>query len=95
MQYLLLIHGNARSAPTHEEWTAFFARANASGMFRGGSQIGERFVLGDAAAPASSDHIAGYMRFDTDDREALVELLKTHPVVVHGGTIELCKMTES
>ncbi len=35
------------------------------------------------------------MRFDSDDKEKLLELLKTHPVVVHGGTVELCEMPES
>jgi hypothetical protein len=94
VQYIVLIYGNARSTPTSREWTSFFARAHASGLFRGGSEIGKRVLLGDAAE-ASTSQVAGYMRFDSQDQEALVALLQTHPVVVHGGTLELCEMPES
>lgn len=92
-QYLLLIHGNETSASTEAEWGAFFARAKASGFFSGGSEVGAKVMLG--AAGPTSDHIAGYMRFDCDDRTALLELLKLHPVVLHGGSIELCDLPRS
>ncbi len=35
------------------------------------------------------------MRFDADDLNALRALLEDHPVVKHGGTIELCEMPKS
>ena len=95
MQYLLLIHGNAQSSIAPEQWSAFFAAANASGLFRGGSQLGTRTLLGSRLDAGSTDHIVGYMRFDSDDKQALLDLLKTHPVVVQGGTVELCELPES
>ena len=52
-------------------------------------------TIGSAWTAKSSGHIGGFMRFDSDDKEKLLELLKTHPVVVHGGTVELCEMPES
>jgi hypothetical protein len=95
MQYLLLIHRNTDTQPSTEEWNAFFARAQASGWFRGGSEIGRRELIGASDRSHETDHVAGFMRFDADDRDALLGLLRTHPVVIHRGTIELCDMPKS
>jgi hypothetical protein len=35
------------------------------------------------------------MRFDADDKQALLDLLATHPNLVHGGTVELCELPKS
>ena len=35
------------------------------------------------------------MRFDADSLDALTDLLKCHPTVVHGGTIEICEMPKT
>lgn len=35
------------------------------------------------------------MRLDSDDPVQLHELLESHPVVLNGGTIELCEMPMS
>ena len=94
-EYILLIQGNTQTATTDDEWEQFFAAARASGAFRGGSEIGRRQRIGDAAAARPSDHIVGYMRFDTDDKPRLLELLQKHPVVRHGGTVELCELPKS
>jgi hypothetical protein len=93
-QYLLLIHGDTPSRPTAEEWTRFFTAAKDSGMFRGGSEIGARTMLGRQPT-SSSLPLTGYMRFDTDDKPRLLQLLAQHPVVVHGGTVELCELPKS
>jgi len=94
-QYLLLIQNNAKSQSTPAEWDAFFAAARTSGMFEGGSALGERGVIGDTASAKSTRHIGGYMRFDADDRTKILELLKQHPVVLHGGSVELCEMPKT
>ena len=94
-EYILLIQGNETSATTDAEWEHFFTAAQASGAFRGGSEIGQRERLGDSPTALSTDHIVGYMRFDTDDKASLNELLKIHPVVLHGGTVDLCELPRS
>ena len=63
----------------------FFAVARESGVFQGGS--------GDVAD--ITERIDGFMRFDADSLEALTDLLKRHPTVVHGGTIEICEMPKT
>lgn len=95
VQYLLLIQNNAKTPITPDDWETFFSAARASGMFKGGSAVGERVVIGDTASARSTRHIGGFMRFDTDDKPALLELLKLHPVVLHGGSVELCEMPKT
>lgn len=92
MQYLLLIHRDSGSGIPAREWEAFFEQARESGLFQGGSELGERWLLGAGSPGATSDHLAGFMRFDAEDRGSLLELLQAHPVVRHGGTVELCEM---
>jgi hypothetical protein len=94
-QYLLPIHGNADSAPTSDEWSRFFGVAQQSGTFRGGSEIGKKLRIGNADSPRSSDHIVGFMRFDAEEKQTILDLLQEHSIVLHGGTVELCEMPES
>lgn len=95
MQYLLLIQYNTTSKSAPAEWDRFFVAAKASGMFLGGSALGERVVVGNPKSAQSTQHIGGFMRFDADDRAKLLELLKQHPVVLHGGSMELCEMPKT
>lgn len=94
-EYLLLIHGNEATPIPDEAWGRFLSLAHQSGMFAGGSEVGRREFLGDAAKDRSSEHIVGYMRFDAAEKPLLLELLKSHPVVVHGGSVELCELPRS
>jgi hypothetical protein len=94
-QYILFIHGNTKTNPTPREWDQFFAAAHQSGLFKGGSEIGKRIILGDTQTAHPSQHIVGYMRFDADNKQKLLDLLQQHPVVIHGGSVELCEMPKS
>lgn len=94
-QYILLIQDNTESDPTLAEWGEFLEAARQSGLFKGGSAIGERITIGNAETAKPSDHIGGYMRFDAEDRQEILDLLQRHPVVMHGGSVELCEMPRS
>jgi hypothetical protein len=95
MEYITFMHGKKDSSPTPQEWDQFLDVANASGLFRGGSAIGQRFTVGDKEVPDITDHVGGYMRFEADSPGELTELLKQHPTVVHGGTVEVCEAPKS
>ncbi len=95
MQYIALIHKNTDTEPTSDEWDHFINAAKASGMFKGGSEIGLRQSIGSKSVPDSTQSVVGYMRFDSDNPDPLHLLLQSHPVVLHGGTIELCEMPKS
>jgi len=95
MQYIILIQDNQKTESTAEEWDRFVMAAKTSGTFVGGSEIGAREILGDSQSARSTAPIGGYMRFDSDDKETLIELLKLQPVVLHGGSVELCELQKS
>lgn len=95
MQYLALIHKNADTRPTSGEWEHFFEVAGKTGLFKGGSEIGARQTLGGKPVPDTSQTVGGYMRFDSETPDPLLRLLDQHPVVKHGGTIELFAMPKS
>jgi hypothetical protein len=95
VEYIALIHKNADSTPTSDDWSRFFEVAARTGMFRGGSEIGVRYSLGTKAVPDTTASVGGYMRFDSDDLSQLKDLLRMHPVIEHGGSIELCEMPKS
>jgi hypothetical protein len=95
MEYIALIHKNTDSLPTSEEWSRFFAIATKTGVFKGGSEIGNRHAIGEKEVSDTTLNVGGYMRFDSDDLNLLKDLLKKHPVIKHGGTIELCEMLKS
>ena len=94
MEYITFMHGNAAREGTPEEWDAFFDHAKQSGLFRGGSAMGKRWTIGKEADTAS-DALAGYMRFDAESVDDLLELLQSHPVIAHGGSIEICEMLKT
>ena len=94
-QYILLIQNNLKSDSSSEEWEAFFTAAKRSGLLKGGSEIGERMIIGDTQTAKPTDHIVGYMRFDAENKQAILDLLEKHPVVIHGGSAELCEMPKS
>ena len=80
---------------TEAEWDRFFELAKESGFFQGGSAIAQRTTIGSGGVPDITEHIDGYMRFAADSLDALTKLLKQHPTVVHGGTIEICEMPKT
>lgn len=92
MQYILFIHNNASTSAGTDEWNSFFEMVRASGMFSGGSEIDNQLMLGTRQVPPITDSIGGVMRFETTDKKALLRLLENHPVLRHGGTLELCEM---
>lgn len=98
MEYITFTHKNkdpGANGGTEEEWDRFFDLAKESGLFRGGSAIGRRTTIGGTEVPDITEHIGGYMRFDADTLGDLTDVLKQHPTVVHGGTVEICAMPKT
>lgn len=94
MEYLLLIHNNSKSQSSEAQWNKFFELAKTSGMFMGGSEVGFKEVLGNTNIK-KSESLSGFMRFQTSNKEELKVLLENHPIVLNGGSVELCELPES
>jgi hypothetical protein len=92
-QYIVLVHGDADAAGTVEEWTLFFKRAEPAGLFRGGIISCQREVVGKSEPPASSKGVSAFLFFFSDDKAKILEVLRLHPAVLHGGTAEVCEVS--
>jgi len=55
------MHANAEGESTGAEWDAFFARAQQSDLFRGGSAMGKRWTIGKQA-DTLSDGLTGFLQ---------------------------------
>ena len=78
------------------EWEKFFELANKSKIFKGGSEIGKfRKIIGKQISSKMDNEFSGYMKFETNSLDALLELLSHHPVVINGGSVELVDLPKS
>jgi len=95
MEYILFIHKNTESSIPKEEWDSFFSAALESGIFQGGSEIRNRIQLGEKPVNDITESVGGFMRFESENLEVVKSLLNKHPVLINGGTLELCEMPKS
>lgn len=95
MEYILFIHNNTDVPTTDEQWQAFFEVANNSGIFQGGSEISNQNQIGNKSVQSITDTVVGIMRFESEDKNKVLSLLEKHPVLIQGGTLELCEMPRS
>ena len=92
MEYIVFIHNNTDNETKDEQWHSFFSFASESGMFQGGSEIYNSETLGTKIVPDITNNIAGFMRFETDDKNKLLRLLEKHPFIIEGGSLEVYEM---
>ena len=45
--------------------------------------------------PSITDTVGGYMRFDADTLQEVLVRLDSQPVVINGGTVEVCEMPKT
>ena len=95
MEYIVFIHSNTDTETTEEQWEVFFTAANDSGIFQGGSEISNHTQIGNKSVQIITNTIAGFMRFETENKNTVLALLEKHPVIIQGGTLELCEMPKS
>ena len=95
MEYILFIHNNADIVTTEEQWQTFFSKAKSSGVFQGGSEISNQLQIGNKSVQKITNTIGGFMRFESEDKNEILALLEKHPVIIQGGTLELCEMPKS
>lgn len=95
MEYILFIHKNTDTQIQKEDWDRFFTDAIDSTLFQGGSEISNQILLGEKDVADITDTIGGFMRFESNSIEAVKELLKSHPTLLNGGSLELCEMPKA
>ena len=56
--------------------------------------MGKQWTIGKQADTLSAGP-AGFMRFDAESVDDLLELLEAHPTIQSGGTIEICEILKT
>jgi len=92
MEYIVFIHNNTDNDTKDEQWHSFFSLATNSGIFQGGSEIYHSEAIGDKPITDITKSIDGFMRFETNNKDELLLLLREHPVLIEGGSLEICEM---
>ncbi|OYY89985.1 MAG: hypothetical protein B7Y45_09700 [Sphingomonas sp. 28-66-16] len=88
--FILLMHDDNDDDPSPGAWEAYFAMLHASGVFVGGSSIGEgRAYRRSGVAGPASDHLTGFIRIEASDLAAARAFLVGNPVFEGGGTVEI------
>ncbi len=88
--YIFLVHDDATSAISDDDWGAYLARLRSVGVFQGGSAIGGGACVRKAErAPPLSAQISGFIRVTAQDLAQAKILLAGTPVYEAGGTVEI------
>lgn len=91
--YILLMHKDATdpvAANDSAAWQNYFRLLQASGLFDGGSAIGEGLAFRKTGQPGvSGEHLSGYIRLRATSLEQAHSLLAGNPVYEAGGTVEV------
>ena len=89
-EFMVLMKGSGGSS---EQWSTYIETLNASGAFRGGSELGNgRSIGGD---PTDLCTVSGFMRFDANSIEAVIELMQGNPLLSSGGVLEVMQLLET
>jgi hypothetical protein len=87
-EYIFLMHDDA--VTDDEAWEPYLRRLQQSGLFQGGSAIGDGVCVRKSGAPVSvTVHLAGYIRVNADSQDQAKSLLVGNPVYEAGGTVEI------
>jgi hypothetical protein len=90
LDFIMLMHDDAVTKPTHEMWPAYLSSLNAKGATDGGSAIGEGEVFRKQQTPGEpSEHIGGYLRIRAESLAAARDLPAGNPVYECGGSVEI------
>jgi len=86
--YIFLIHDDSTAAET--AWEPYLSRLRQSGVFQGGSAIGDGICARKSGAiPSVTAHLVGFIRVNADSLDHARSLLIGNPVFEAGGTVEI------
>jgi hypothetical protein len=94
--YILLMHNDTTAAADDAAWAPYLARLRASGVFQGGSAIGDgNCVKKSAVAAAITATLSGYIRVSAANLAQAGGLVIGNPVFEAGGTVEIRELPRS
>ncbi len=88
-EYILLMHNDV-VADDLGAWESYLRTLKESGVFEGGSEIGEGICMRKAGAPPPiTEHLAGYILVTAATIDNAKSLLAGNPHFEAGGTVEI------
>jgi hypothetical protein len=88
-EYILFMH-NDGVADDRGAWGPYLRKLRQSGVFEGGSEIGEGICVRKGGAPPPiTEHLAGYIRVTAATIDEAKSLLAGNPHFEAGGTVEI------
>jgi hypothetical protein len=88
-EYILFMHNDV-VADDQGAWESYLRTLKQSGVFEGGSEIGEGLCVRKAGAPPPiTEHLAGYIRVNVLTIDHAKSLLAGNPHFEAGGTVEI------
>ena len=86
--FIFLHHDDGADA--NVDWEPYLSRLRETGVFQGGSAIGDGACFRKGGrAPEPTAHIGGYIRVQADSLQSAQALLRGNPVFESGGTVEI------
>lgn len=93
-EYILLMHDDATAE--EGDWEPYLRGLQQSGMFQGGSAIGDGLCARRIGAPAPlTAHLAGFIRVTAASLDDARSLLAGNPVFQAGGTVEIRELPQT
>ena len=93
--YIFLMHDDA-ACGTGLDWEPYLSKLRESGVFQGGSEIGDGACFRKTGeAPEPTAHIGGFIRVTAVNLDAAKKLLAGNPVFEAGGTVEIRELPRS
>jgi hypothetical protein len=88
-EYILFMHNNV-VADDPNAWELYLQMLKQSGVFEGGSEIGDGICVRKAGTvPPITEHLAGYIRVTATTIDHAKSLLAGNPHFEAGGTVEI------
>jgi len=89
-EFMMLMKG----AGNAEDWAPYIDKLIQSGTFRGGSELGNGSC--ESKANQNGDcSVTGFMRFEADNKQQVMDLLPGNPVYEAGGEVEVLEIVVS
>ena len=93
--YIFLMHDEGAGG-SGLDWEPYLSRLRETGVFQGGSQIGDGACFRKAGeTPDPTAHISGFIRVTARDLTEATRLLAGNPVYEAGGTVEIRELPRS
>lgn len=96
--YIFLMHNDARDDGHSRDngWAAYIAKLQQSGVFQGGSAIGDGICMSKAGTrPDITTKLSGFIRVQAESLSRAQELVHGNPVFEAGGTVEIRELPKT